>query len=95
MVRGGRSPKAGRRRPARPCRTLPPTMHDLLSSLLGVPAVILLAAGLGIVAVTLLSRLRRSPEKRPIRWAHLVFGVGLTGAGTLLLQLDVALLGVH
>ena len=70
-------------------------MHDLLSSLLGVPAVILLAAGLGIVAVTVLSRLRTSAEKRPIRWAHLVFGVGLTGAGTLLLQLDVALLGVH
>jgi hypothetical protein len=69
-------------------------MHDLLSSLLGVPAVILLSAGLGIVAVTLLSRLRRSGRK-PIRWAHLVFGVGLTGAGTLLLQLDLALLGVR
>jgi hypothetical protein len=70
-------------------------MHDLLSSLLGVPAVILLAAGLGIVAVTVVSRLRAQPGKRPIRWAHLVFGVGLTGAGTLLLQLDIALLGVH
>jgi len=68
-------------------------MHDLLSSLLGVPAVILLSAGLGIVVVTLLSRLRRTG--RPIRWAHLVFGVGLTGAGTLLLQLDLALLGVR
>jgi hypothetical protein len=70
-------------------------MHDLLSSLLGVPAVILLAAGMGIVAVTLVSRLRARPDRRPIRWAHLVFGIGLTGAGTLLLQLDVALLGVH
>jgi len=76
-------------------RTLPAGMHDLLSSLLGVPAVILLAAGLGIVVVTLVSRLRAQPGKRPIRWAHLVFGVGLTGAGTLLLQLDVALIGVR
>jgi hypothetical protein len=70
-------------------------MHDLLSSLLGVPAVILLSAGLGIVAVTLVSRVRVRPGRQPIRWAHLVFGVGLTGAGTLLLQLDIALLGVH
>jgi hypothetical protein len=70
-------------------------MHELLSSLLGVPAVILLAAGLGIVAVTLLSRLRARPDRQPIRWAHLVFGVGLTGAGTLLLQLDIAVVGMH
>jgi hypothetical protein len=70
-------------------------MHDLLASLLGVPAVILLSGGLGIVVVTLFSRLRRSEGRKPIRWAHLVFGVGLTGAGTLLLQLDVALLGVR
>jgi len=70
-------------------------MHDLLSSLIGVPAVILLSGGLGIVAVTLLSRLRVSPGRKPIRWAHLVFGVGLTGAGTLLLQLDIAVIGVR
>lgn len=70
-------------------------MHEVLSSLLGVPAVILLAGGMGIVVVTLLSRLRGRPGRQPIRWAHLVFGVGLTGAGTLLLQLDIALLGVH
>jgi hypothetical protein len=70
-------------------------MHDLLSSLIGVPAVILLSGGVGIVAVTLLSRLRRRPDRPPIRWAHLVFGVGLTGAGTLLLQLDIAVVGVR
>jgi hypothetical protein len=70
-------------------------MRELLSSLIGVPAVILLAAGLGIIAVTALSRVRPRPGRPPIRWAHLVFGVGLTGAGTLLLQLDVALMGVH
>jgi hypothetical protein len=38
---------------------------------------------------------RTRPGRKPIRWAHLVFGVGLTGAGTLLLQLDLALLGVR
>ena len=70
-------------------------MHDLLSSLIGVPAVILLSGGLGIVAVTLLSRLRVRADRKPIRWAHLVFGVGLTGAGTLLLQLDIAVIGVR
>lgn len=70
-------------------------MSDLLGSLLGVPAVILLSGGLGIIAVTLISRLRRRAGRQPIRWAHLVFGVGLTGAGVLLLQLDVALVGVH
>ncbi len=69
-------------------------MRELLSSLLGVPAAILLAAGLGIVGVTLLSRVRRRPERAPIRWAHLVLGLGITGAGALLLYTDIALLGV-
>ena len=94
MVRGTPGPGPGTLKPrlAVPCC---PAMHDLLSSLIGVPAVILLSGGLGIVAVTLLSRLRASPGRKPIRWAHLVFGVGLTGAGTLLLQLDIAVIGVR
>ena len=70
-------------------------MRDLLASLLGVPAAILIAAGLGIVSVTLASRLRPRADRRPIRWAHLVLGVGLTGAGALLLQADIALVGVR
>ena len=70
-------------------------MRDLARSLIGVPAVILLAGGLGIVGVTILSRIRRRSDRPPIRWAHLVFGVGLCGAGALLVQLDVALLGVR
>jgi hypothetical protein len=68
-------------------------MRDVVSSLLGVPAVTLIAAGLGIVAVTLVSRLRARPDRRPIRWAHLVLGVGLTGAGLLLLQAGIAVGG--
>lgn len=66
-------------------------MRDLVSSLIGVPATILLAGGLGIVAVTLVSRLRTGSGRAPIRWAHLVFGVGLAAAGLLLLRLDVSL----
>lgn len=66
-------------------------MRDLLSSLVGVPAAMLIAAGLGIVAVTLVSRVRRRPERPPIRWAHLVLGLGLTAAGLLLLQGAIAL----
>jgi hypothetical protein len=70
-------------------------VRDLLASLLGVPAAILIAAGLGIVGVTLASRLRRHAGRSPIRWAHLVLGVGLAGAGALLLQADIALVGVR
>ena len=70
-------------------------MRDLLSGLIGVPASVLLAAGLGIVAVTLVSRVRRAAGRQPIRWAHLVFGLGLFGAGVLLLQLEVSLVGLR
>ena len=69
-------------------------MHELLSSLIGVPAAILLAAGMGIVGVTLLSRVRRAAGRTPIRWAHLVLGLGLCGAGILLLQLDISVVGL-
>jgi hypothetical protein len=47
------------------------------------------------VVVTLVSRVRRAAGRRPIRWAHLVLGVGLCGAGVLLLQLEVTVLGVR
>lgn len=70
-------------------------MRDVLSSLIGVPAAILLAAGMGIVGVTLVSRLRRAAGRRPIRWAHLFLGVGFFGAGILLLQLDISVVGVR
>jgi hypothetical protein len=38
---------------------------------------------------------RRTAGRRPIRWAHLVLGIGLCGAGILLLQLDVSVVGVR
>lgn len=70
-------------------------MRGVISSLLGVPAVMLIAGGLGIVVVTVVSRIRARtrPDRRPIRWAHLVLGVGLTAAGLLLLEAGIAVGG--
>ncbi|MFN2450803.1 MAG: hypothetical protein ABR541_00450 [Candidatus Dormibacteria bacterium] len=65
-------------------------MRDLLASLIGVPAAILVAAGLGIIGVTVISRLRSLRGGRPIRWAHLALGVALGGIGVLLLRAGLA-----
>ena len=69
-------------------------MRDLLSSLLGVPATILIAAGLGLAGVTVVSRARRRREP-PIRWVHLALGVAIFVAGGLVMVLDVAVVGVR
>ena len=69
-------------------------MRDLVSSLLGVPATILIAAGLGLAGVTVVSRVRRRRDP-PIRWVHLALGVSLLLVGGLVLALDVALVGVR
>ncbi len=69
-------------------------MRDLLSSLLGVPATILIAAGLGLAGVTVVSRVRRRREP-PIRWVHLALGVAIFVAGGLVMVLDVAVVGVR
>jgi hypothetical protein len=69
-------------------------VRDLLSSLLGVPATILIAAGLGLAGVTVVSRARRRREP-PIRWVHLALGVAIFAAGGLVMLLDVAVVGVH
>ena len=69
-------------------------MRDVLSGLIGVPATILIAAGLGLAGLTVVSRVRRRRDP-PIRWRHLVLGVGLFGAGALVMVLDVAVVGVR
>ncbi len=69
-------------------------MRDLLSSLLGVPATILIAAGLGLAGVTVVSRARRRREP-PIRWVHLALGVAIFAAGGLVMLVDVAVVGVR
>jgi drug/metabolite transporter (DMT)-like permease len=68
-------------------------VRDLLSSLLGVPATVLIAAGLGLAGVTVVSRARRRRDP-PIRWVHLALGVALFVAGGLVMLLDVAVVGV-
>ncbi len=69
-------------------------MRLLLSSLLGVPATILIAAGLGLAGVTVVSRARRRRDP-PIRWVHLALGAALFVAGGLVMLLDVAVVGVR
>ncbi len=69
-------------------------MRDLLSSLLGVPATILIAAGVGIAGVTVVSRARRRRDP-PIRWVHGALGLGLLAAGCLVMLLDVMVVGVR
>lgn len=69
-------------------------MHELLSGLLGVPATILIAAGLGLAGVTVVSRARRRRDP-PIRWVHLALGVALFLAGSAVMFLDVAVVGVR
>jgi hypothetical protein len=69
-------------------------VRDLLSSLLGVPATILIAAGLGLAGVTVVSRARRRREP-PIRWVHLALGAAIFAAGGLVMVLDVAVVGVR
>lgn len=70
-------------------------MKQVLGALIGVPATILVAGGLGLVGVTLWSRLvalsRRGRE--PIRWAHLTLGVVMFALGALLIELEVVLFG--
>ena len=67
---------------------------SLVSSLLGVPATILIAAGLGLAGVTLVSRARRRRDP-PIRWAHLGLGLALFLVGAGLLALDTVLVGAR
>jgi hypothetical protein len=69
-------------------------VRELLGGLLGVPATVLIAAGLGLAGVTVVSRARRRRDP-PIRWRHLVLGLALFVAGGLVTFLDVAVVGVR
>jgi uncharacterized membrane protein HdeD (DUF308 family) len=69
-------------------------VRDVLGGLLGVPATILIAAGLGLAGVTVISRARRRREP-PIRWVHLALGLVLFVAGLLVMFFDVAVVGVR
>ena len=68
-------------------------MQSVLAALIGVPATMLVAGGLGLVGVTLWSRLVTRRGREPIRWAHLVLGVVMFGAGALLIEMEILLFG--
>jgi hypothetical protein len=68
-------------------------MNGVLGALLGVPATILVAGGLGLIGVTGYSRLVRREGKEPIRWAHLALGAFLFGLGVALLWIEVVAVG--
>ena len=61
-------------------------MRDLIAGIIGVPAATCVAGGLGIVILTVVSRLRGRRDP-PLRWAHLLLGVGMAGAGVVLVQM--------
>ena len=68
-------------------------MQGVLGALIGVPATIMVAGGLGLIGVTVYSRLVRRKGKEPIRWAHLGLGAVLFAAGVGLVWLEVVTVG--
>lgn len=68
----------------------------MLGAVIGVPAAALVAGGLGLVGSTLWARyggFLTQREGEPIRWASLLFGVGLFVAGAAAIWGDIVLLG--
>jgi hypothetical protein len=68
-------------------------VQGLLASLLGVPATILIAGGLGLVVVTAWTHAVRREGRPPIRWRHLALGVVLLSVGAGLLELELLVIG--
>ena len=68
-------------------------MQQVLGALMGVPATMLVAGGLGLVGVTVYSRLFARTDRAPIRWAHLTLGVVMFVAGALLIEGEILLFG--
>ena len=68
-------------------------MSGVIGALIGVPATILVAGGLGLIGVTIYSRLFSRRGREPIRWAHLALGVVLFVVGAALIELEIVLVG--
>jgi hypothetical protein len=69
-------------------------MNGVLGAVIGVPATMLVAGGLGIVGLTIYTRLigtRRG--KRPVHWGHVALGMVMFAVGVLLLWLEVVTVG--
>ena len=68
-------------------------MQQVLGALIGVPATILVAGGLGLTGVTIFTRLIARRGREPIRWAQLALGLLMFAAGALLVEVDIVLFG--
>ncbi len=69
-------------------------MNGVLGALIGVPATMLVAGGLGIVGLTIYTRVigtRRG--RRPIHWGHMGLGTVMFVLGVLLLWVEVVTVG--
>jgi hypothetical protein len=70
-------------------------VRGLIAAVIGIPATIVVAGGIGLIGTTVYSRLVRSLDRQPIRWARLGAGVALVCAGVLLLSLEVMVVGIN
>ena len=69
-------------------------MQQVLGALIGVPATILVAGGLGLVGLTIWNRispLRREPQ--PMRWGQVGLGFVMFVIGALLVEAEILLFG--
>ena len=73
--------------------TLTRAMQSVLGALIGVPATALVAGGIGVVGVTIWSRLGITKRSEPIRWPHLWLGVAMFFGGVGLVWLEIVLFG--
>jgi hypothetical protein len=69
-------------------------MQGVIGALIGVPATILVAGGLGIIGVSIYLRVFGNRSgKQPIHWGHIALGVFLFAVGVLLLWVEVLVIG--
>jgi hypothetical protein len=69
-------------------------VNGVLGAVIGVPATILVAGGLGIIGVSIYLRfIGNRKGKEPIHWGHIALGVFLFAVGVLLLWVEVISIG--
>jgi hypothetical protein len=69
-------------------------MNGVLSAFIGVPATMLVAGGLGIIGLSIYTRVigtRRG--RRPIHWGHVALGTVMFALGVVLVWVEVITFG--
>ena len=69
-------------------------MNGVLSAFIGVPATMLVAGGLGIIGLSIYTRVigtRRG--RRPIHWGHMALGTVMFALGVVLVWVEVITFG--